>query len=160
MDVDGFVDADYAKDLEKGRSIIGYMCMVHGYVVDSKNLFDRVSNLSVGSSNTDVLDSPCLLVLITRTSQSRQHGLTYAIRARDLDKDRAYAELERMCNKALQDLDKNLLVSDMRAEIKALQGQVDGLYSEYGIHQDLMTKSSTTWCGFLLHNFVVYFNDI
>ncbi|GJZ42278.1 hypothetical protein Tco_0589164, partial [Tanacetum coccineum] len=29
---------------------------------------------SVGSSNTDVLDSPCLLVLITRTSQSRQHA--------------------------------------------------------------------------------------
>ncbi|GKB89017.1 hypothetical protein Tco_0961289, partial [Tanacetum coccineum] len=28
---------------------------------------------SVGSSNTDVLDLPCLLVLITRTSQSRQH---------------------------------------------------------------------------------------
>ncbi|GJU82646.1 reverse transcriptase domain-containing protein [Tanacetum coccineum] len=30
--------------------------------------------LSVGSSNTDVLDLPCLLVLITGTSQSRQHG--------------------------------------------------------------------------------------
>ncbi|GJU49765.1 hypothetical protein Tco_1219320, partial [Tanacetum coccineum] len=29
---------------------------------------------SVGSSNTDVLDLPCLLVLITETSQSRQHG--------------------------------------------------------------------------------------
>nr|GEV87153.1 phospholipase-like protein [Tanacetum cinerariifolium] len=29
---------------------------------------------SVGSSNTDVLDSPCLLVLITGTSQSRQRG--------------------------------------------------------------------------------------
>ncbi|GJW02968.1 hypothetical protein Tco_1561824 [Tanacetum coccineum] len=28
---------------------------------------------SVGSSNTDVLDLPCLLVLITGTSQSRQH---------------------------------------------------------------------------------------
>ncbi|GJW80160.1 hypothetical protein Tco_0144135 [Tanacetum coccineum] len=28
---------------------------------------------SVGSSNTDVLDFPCLLVLITGTSQSRQH---------------------------------------------------------------------------------------
>ncbi|GJS23212.1 hypothetical protein Tco_0451844 [Tanacetum coccineum] len=28
---------------------------------------------SVGSSNTDVLDLPCLLVLITETSQSRQH---------------------------------------------------------------------------------------
>ncbi|GKC44679.1 retrovirus-related pol polyprotein from transposon TNT 1-94 [Tanacetum coccineum] len=30
---------------------------------------------SIGSSNTDVLDSPCLLVLITGTSQSRQHGV-------------------------------------------------------------------------------------
>ncbi|GJV03194.1 hypothetical protein Tco_1336763 [Tanacetum coccineum] len=29
---------------------------------------------SVGSSNTDVLDSLCLLVLITGMSQSRQHG--------------------------------------------------------------------------------------
>nr|GEW18599.1 reverse transcriptase domain-containing protein [Tanacetum cinerariifolium] len=29
---------------------------------------------SVGSSSTKVLDSPCLLVLITGTSQSRQHG--------------------------------------------------------------------------------------
>ncbi|GJX00325.1 hypothetical protein Tco_0184238 [Tanacetum coccineum] len=53
------------------------------------------------------------------------------IQARELDKDRAYAELERKCNEALQDLDKNPLVSDMRAEIKDLQGQVDGLYSEY-----------------------------
>ncbi|GKE32572.1 hypothetical protein Tco_1451894, partial [Tanacetum coccineum] len=34
---------------------------------------------SIGSSNTDVLDSPCLLVLITRTSQSRQHGITRSI---------------------------------------------------------------------------------
>ncbi|GKC99715.1 hypothetical protein Tco_1169990 [Tanacetum coccineum] len=40
------------------------------------------------------------------------------IRARELDKDRAYAELERKCNEALQDLDKNLFISDMRAEIK------------------------------------------
>ncbi|GKG55148.1 hypothetical protein Tco_0563135, partial [Tanacetum coccineum] len=43
-----------------------------------------------------------------------------AIRARELDKDRAYAELERKCNEALQDLDKNPLVSDMRVEIRAL----------------------------------------
>ncbi|GJR15037.1 hypothetical protein Tco_0797689 [Tanacetum coccineum] len=43
-----------------------------------------------------------------------------AIRARDLDKDRAYAELERKCNEALQDLDKNPLVSDMHAEIKEI----------------------------------------
>ncbi|GJR61811.1 leucine-rich repeat, cysteine-containing subtype protein [Tanacetum coccineum] len=31
---------------------------------------------SVGSSNIDVLDSPCLLVLITGTSQSRQHVIS------------------------------------------------------------------------------------
>ncbi|GKD02322.1 hypothetical protein Tco_1177296 [Tanacetum coccineum] len=54
-----------------------------------------------------------------------------AIQARELDKDRAYAELERKCNEALYDLDKNPLVFNMRAEIKALQGQVDGLHSEY-----------------------------
>ncbi|GKB64630.1 hypothetical protein Tco_0920816, partial [Tanacetum coccineum] len=47
----------------------------------------------------------------------------------NLDKDRAYAELERRCNEALQDLDKNPLVSDIRADIKALQGKVDGLHS-------------------------------
>ncbi|GKA56326.1 hypothetical protein Tco_0755398 [Tanacetum coccineum] len=34
---------------------------------------------SVGSSNTDVLDLPCLLVLITGTSQSRQHVITSLI---------------------------------------------------------------------------------
>ncbi|GJR20474.1 hypothetical protein Tco_0969001 [Tanacetum coccineum] len=34
---------------------------------------------SVGSSNTDVLDSPCLLVLITGMSQSRQHVITSLI---------------------------------------------------------------------------------
>ncbi|GJU85595.1 hypothetical protein Tco_1293141 [Tanacetum coccineum] len=35
---------------------------------------------SVGSSNTDVLDLPCLLVLITETSQSRQHeGFPFVI---------------------------------------------------------------------------------
>ncbi|GJS43167.1 hypothetical protein Tco_0568210 [Tanacetum coccineum] len=34
---------------------------------------------SVGSSNTDVLDSPCLLVLITGMSQSRQHVITSSI---------------------------------------------------------------------------------
>ncbi|GJS67292.1 hypothetical protein Tco_0681856 [Tanacetum coccineum] len=48
-----------------------------------------------------------------------------------LDKDRAYAKLERKCNEALQDLDKNPLVSDMYTEIKVLQGQVDGLHNKY-----------------------------
>ncbi|GJY49962.1 hypothetical protein Tco_0439918 [Tanacetum coccineum] len=40
----------------------------------SKNLLDRVSSTQGRSSNIDVLDLPCLLVLITGTSQSRQHG--------------------------------------------------------------------------------------
>ncbi|GJW31117.1 hypothetical protein Tco_0051149, partial [Tanacetum coccineum] len=34
---------------------------------------------SIGSSNTDVLDLPCLLVLIIGTSQSRQHVNTSLI---------------------------------------------------------------------------------
>ncbi|GJX09594.1 hypothetical protein Tco_0199453 [Tanacetum coccineum] len=42
--------------------------------VDSKSSLTGFPAQSVGSSNTDVLDSPCLLVLITGTSQSRQHG--------------------------------------------------------------------------------------
>ncbi|GJS65155.1 hypothetical protein Tco_0679719, partial [Tanacetum coccineum] len=46
-----------------------------------------------------------------------------AIRARELDKDMAYAKLERKCNEALQDLDKNPLISDMRVEIKVFLKQ-------------------------------------
>ncbi|GJT36295.1 hypothetical protein Tco_0926714 [Tanacetum coccineum] len=61
----------------------------------------------------------------------RQAVLDNVLNTRELDKDRAYAELERRCNEALQNLDKNPLVFDMRAEIKALQGQVDGFHSEY-----------------------------
>ncbi|GKA05296.1 hypothetical protein Tco_0684416 [Tanacetum coccineum] len=46
--------------------------------VDEYGFIQRISLTgfpaqSVGSSNTDVLDLPCLLVLITGTSQSRQH---------------------------------------------------------------------------------------
>ncbi|GJX39964.1 hypothetical protein Tco_0254954 [Tanacetum coccineum] len=54
-----------------------------------------------------------------------------AIRARELKKDITYAELERKCNESLLDLNKNLLVADMRTEIETLQGRVDGLHSEY-----------------------------
>ncbi|GJV97926.1 hypothetical protein Tco_1549503 [Tanacetum coccineum] len=46
----------------------------------------------------------------------------------EIKKDKAYAELEKKCNEALQDLDKNPLVSDMRAEIKTLQ--IEGLRNE------------------------------
>nr|GEV86263.1 amino acid transporter, transmembrane [Tanacetum cinerariifolium] len=41
--------------------------------VDSKNLLDRVSSSKRRIFYYDVLDSPCSLVLITETSQSRQH---------------------------------------------------------------------------------------
>ncbi|GKF22645.1 hypothetical protein Tco_0074967, partial [Tanacetum coccineum] len=53
------------------------------------------------------------------------------IREREIKKDKAYAKLEKKCNEALQDLDKNPLVSNMRAEIKTLQSRVNGLHSEY-----------------------------
>ncbi|GKB64540.1 hypothetical protein Tco_0920726 [Tanacetum coccineum] len=43
------------------------------------NEIARFPAQSIGSSNTDVLDSPCLLVLITGTSQSRQHVITSLI---------------------------------------------------------------------------------
>ncbi|GKA61823.1 hypothetical protein Tco_0761342 [Tanacetum coccineum] len=50
---------------------------------------------------------------------------------REVKKDKTYAELEKKCNEALQDLDKNPLVSDMHAEIETLQSRVNGLHSEY-----------------------------
>ncbi|GKD43617.1 hypothetical protein Tco_1268262 [Tanacetum coccineum] len=53
-----------------------------------------------------------------------------AIRDRELEKDRAYAELERKCNEALLDLTKNPLVADLRTEIETLQRRVDGLHSK------------------------------
>ncbi|GJW77856.1 retrovirus-related pol polyprotein from transposon TNT 1-94 [Tanacetum coccineum] len=46
MDVDGFVDADYAKDPNKGRSITRYMFMVHGCVVSWKATLWHVAALS------------------------------------------------------------------------------------------------------------------
>ncbi|GJV77649.1 hypothetical protein Tco_1509233 [Tanacetum coccineum] len=46
VDVDGFVDADYAKDLDKGRSMTGYVFMVHGCVVSWKATLQHVVALS------------------------------------------------------------------------------------------------------------------
>nr|GEU74423.1 hypothetical protein [Tanacetum cinerariifolium] len=79
-------------------------------------------------------------VVLDNVLNSRTRELIYAlykatascdtIGARELEKDRAYAELERKCNRALLDLDKNSLVADIWTEIETLQGRVDGLYSE------------------------------
>nr|GEY38499.1 retrovirus-related Pol polyprotein from transposon TNT 1-94 [Tanacetum cinerariifolium] len=46
VDVDGFVDADYAKDPDKGRSVTGYVFMVHGCVVSWKATLQLVVALS------------------------------------------------------------------------------------------------------------------
>nr|GEV98218.1 hypothetical protein [Tanacetum cinerariifolium] len=54
-----------------------------------------------------------------------------AIREREREKDKAYAELEIKCNDALQDLEWNPLILDMRAEIETLQGKVGRLLGEY-----------------------------
>ncbi|GJR94831.1 retrovirus-related pol polyprotein from transposon TNT 1-94 [Tanacetum coccineum] len=46
VDVDGFMDADYAKDPDKGRSITGYVFMVHDCVVSWKATLQHVVALS------------------------------------------------------------------------------------------------------------------
>ncbi|GJT13377.1 retrotransposon protein, putative, ty1-copia subclass [Tanacetum coccineum] len=46
VDVDGFVDTDYAKDPDKGWSITGYVFMVHGCVVSWKATLQHVVALS------------------------------------------------------------------------------------------------------------------
>nr|GEW22315.1 hypothetical protein [Tanacetum cinerariifolium] len=46
VDIDGFVDADYAKDPDKDRSIIGYVFMAHGCVVSWKETLQHVVALS------------------------------------------------------------------------------------------------------------------
>nr|GEZ59982.1 retrotransposon protein, putative, Ty1-copia subclass [Tanacetum cinerariifolium] len=46
VDVDGFVDANYVKDPNKGRSITGYVFMAHGCVVSWKATLQHVVALS------------------------------------------------------------------------------------------------------------------
>ncbi|GJY69668.1 putative ribonuclease H-like domain-containing protein [Tanacetum coccineum] len=66
------------------RSMIGSLMYLTSLRLDIMFAIQRISLTgfpaqSVGSSNTDVLDLPCLLVLITGTSQSRQHVITSLI---------------------------------------------------------------------------------
>nr|GEW47838.1 hypothetical protein [Tanacetum cinerariifolium] len=58
------------------------------------------------------------------------------IQERERENEKAYAKIEKNCNDALQDLDKNPLVVDMHAEIKTLQGQVNKLHEIDGLRQD------------------------
>ncbi|GKF24986.1 hypothetical protein Tco_0080880 [Tanacetum coccineum] len=62
---------------------------------------------------------------------SEARAVCDAIREREKEKDKAYVKLEAKCNDAFQDLEKNPLVLDLRAEIETLQGQVEKLHDEY-----------------------------
>ncbi|GKA87974.1 retrovirus-related pol polyprotein from transposon TNT 1-94 [Tanacetum coccineum] len=55
VNVDDFVDADYAKDPDMGRSIIGYVFMVHGCVVSWKATLQHVIALSTTEAGYMVL---------------------------------------------------------------------------------------------------------
>ncbi|GKA64389.1 hypothetical protein Tco_0763995 [Tanacetum coccineum] len=89
----------------------------------------------------DATDCHWVVGYVTRPSWKQTRELIFALykarascdtmQEREIKKDKIYAELEKKCNEALQDLDKNPLVSDMHAEIKTLQSQVNGLHSEY-----------------------------
>ncbi|GJW23459.1 hypothetical protein Tco_0034081 [Tanacetum coccineum] len=92
------------------------------------------------SDPLDVDSDADIHVVLDNVLNSRTRELIYAlhkatalydaIRARELEKDKAYAELERKCNEALLYLNKNPLVADIRTEIEILQGRVNGLHSE------------------------------
>nr|GEZ01842.1 hypothetical protein [Tanacetum cinerariifolium] len=58
---------------ERWKRVVGSVVEVVEWTGVEENGFPAQS---VGSSSIKVLDSPCLLVLITETSQSRQHVLT------------------------------------------------------------------------------------
>ncbi|GJX60719.1 hypothetical protein Tco_0292109 [Tanacetum coccineum] len=53
------------------------------------------------------------------------------LRERETAKYKAYSDLEKKCNEALQDLEKNSLVLDIRAEISTLQSEVERMQGEY-----------------------------
>ncbi|GJV12135.1 hypothetical protein Tco_1353676 [Tanacetum coccineum] len=58
VDVDGFVDADYSRDPNKGTSIIGYVFMVHGSVVSWKETLQHVVALSTIEAEYMALTEP------------------------------------------------------------------------------------------------------
>ncbi|GKA12505.1 hypothetical protein Tco_0692051 [Tanacetum coccineum] len=65
VDVTGFVDSDYAKDLDKGRSITGYAFLVQGCVVRWKATLQHVAALSTTEAEyialTEVVKEDILL---------------------------------------------------------------------------------------------------
>ncbi|GKC58509.1 hypothetical protein Tco_1086107 [Tanacetum coccineum] len=81
-----------------------------------RSIVDKAQNQKVGAS----LKANGKRKQITESSgkESRTRKLiSTLLKAREVKKDKAYAELERKCNEALLDLDKNPLMLDMRSEI-------------------------------------------
>nr|GEU69161.1 hypothetical protein [Tanacetum cinerariifolium] len=58
--------------------------------------------------------------------------------AMEVAKEKAYAELERKCNIALQDLEKNPIILDMCFKIETLYGHVDKLHTTDDVRSDEM----------------------
>nr|GEU71438.1 hypothetical protein [Tanacetum cinerariifolium] len=92
------------------------LCDIHGKAYMRQAILDNMLN-----NKTRKLMS----------TSSKDRDSCDVIREMEVEKDKAYAELERKCNKALHDLDENPLVLDMRLEAETLQGQVDKLHNEY-----------------------------
>ncbi|GJY05697.1 hypothetical protein Tco_0371637 [Tanacetum coccineum] len=67
-------DSILSKWKNKVRSRIGRFCAIINNI--EQNHESGFPTLSAGSSNTDVLDSPCKLVLNIGTSQSRHHDMS------------------------------------------------------------------------------------
>ncbi|GJR81432.1 hypothetical protein Tco_1167003 [Tanacetum coccineum] len=69
------IEAEYIAASEAAMEAVWIKKFISGLVRDSNRIsLKGFLAQSVGSSNTDVLDYHCLLVLITGTSQSRQQG--------------------------------------------------------------------------------------
>ncbi|GJY23593.1 hypothetical protein Tco_0397251 [Tanacetum coccineum] len=96
--------------------------------IDSKNLLDRVSSQSVGSSNTDVLDSPSLLVLITGTSQSRQHAVVVESVEKEQDRIANPAHLTLLLFSCLRNFYVDIVVRGMTSFVQtSFDMRIDGL---------------------------------
>ncbi|GJR50996.1 hypothetical protein Tco_1401517 [Tanacetum coccineum] len=87
MLTDGLLELEYEYVVMNPTSLVAITIGSPFYCINIVPVIMYIQRISltgfpaqcVGSSNTDVLESPCLLVLITGTSQSRQHIITSSI---------------------------------------------------------------------------------
>ncbi|GJY41439.1 retrotransposon protein, putative, ty1-copia subclass [Tanacetum coccineum] len=83
VDVTGFVDSDYAKDPDKGRSITGYAFLVQGCVVSWKATLQHVVALSTTEAEymalTESLEAKTVKVLKVGTEHNAADALTKVV---------------------------------------------------------------------------------